>query len=275
MSWLELLLEANDRLPVLLLIPGMCSCTVGLAGFRKTIEVDSLKIIGFHTNSSSSINITCNMVNNDLYHGLGLAPMVRASTIPLRILALEYGADFVYTEELVDRSISQTIRVENKHLQTIDYVKDPSTLSKKTRRKLEAQNNRPCLILRIDPKLEKNKLICQIGSGEEYSALKAASHIIQDVSAIDINMGCPMKFSVSGGMGSALLEDPDRAARILKTLKYDLLTKVHKPLSCKIRLLENTQKTMDFVEGMINAGADAVAIHARRPGYATTNFIRI
>ena len=215
------------------------------------------------------------MVNNDLYRGLGLAPMVRASTIPLRILALEYGADFVYTEELVDRSISQTIRVENKHLQTIDYVKDPSTLSKKTRRKLEAQNNRPCLILRIDPKLEKNKLICQIGSGEEYSALKAASNIIQDVSAIDINMGCPMKFSVSGGMGSALLEDPDRAARILKTLKYDLLTKVHKPLSCKIRLLENTQKTMDFVEGMINAGADAVAIHARRPGYATTNFIRI
>ena len=115
------------------------------------------------------------MVNNDLYRGLGLAPMVRASTIPLRILALEYGADFVYTEDLVDRSISQTIRVENKHLQTIDYVKDPSTLSKKTRRKLEAQNNRPCLILRIDPKLEKNKLICQIGSGEEYSALKAAT----------------------------------------------------------------------------------------------------
>ena len=90
-----------------------------------------------------------------LYRGAALAPMVRASTTPLRILALQYGADFTYTEELVDRSLSQTIRVENKELQTIDYIKDPATLSKKTRKKLQADNNRPCLILRIDPRLEK------------------------------------------------------------------------------------------------------------------------
>ncbi|OEU17230.1 FMN-linked oxidoreductase, partial [Fragilariopsis cylindrus CCMP1102] len=84
-------------------------------------------------------------------------------------------------------------------------------------------------------------------------------------------MGCPRKFSISGGMGAALLEDPDRAARILKKLKNDLLKPLHKPLSCKIRLLENTQKTVDFVEGMINAGADAVAIHGRRPGHDQIN----
>ena len=48
-----------------------------------------------------------------LYKGEALAPMVRASTTPLRTLALQYGADFVYTEELVDRSLSDTTRVEN------------------------------------------------------------------------------------------------------------------------------------------------------------------
>jgi tRNA-dihydrouridine synthase 2 len=213
----------------------------------------------------------CSDAARSLYRGLALAPMVRASTTPLRILALQYGADFTYTEELVDRSISQTIRVENKHLNTIDYVKDPSTLSKKTRRKLESENNRPCLILRIDPEKEKKKLVCQLGTGEPYLALQAATHVIRDVSAIDINMGCPRKFSVSGGMGAALLEDPDRAARILKKLKNDLLKPLNKPLSCKIRLLENTQKTVDFVEGMINAGADAVAIHGRRPGHDQIN----
>jgi len=210
---------------------------------------------------------SCRETARSLYRGLALAPMVRASTTPLRILALHYGADFTYTEELIDRSISQTIRVENKHLNTIDYIKDPSKLSKKTRRKLQSDNNRPCLILRIDPKLEKNKLVCQLGSGEPELALQAATHVIKDVSAIDINMGCPRKFSVSGGMGSALLEDPDRAARILCTLKNDLLSPLHKPLSCKIRLLENTQKTLDFIEAMIHAGADAVAIHGRRPGH--------
>ena len=230
------------------------------------------------TNSSNNYDDCSNNMHNccsdaarSLYRGLALAPMVRASTTPLRILALQYGADFTYTEELVDRSISQTIRVENKHLNTIDYVKDPSTLSKKTRKRLESENNRPCLILRIDPEQERNKLVCQLGTGEPELAFQAAAHVIRDVSAIDINMGCPRKFSISGGMGAALLEDPDRAARILKKLKNDLLKPLHKPLSCKIRLLENTQKTVDFVEGMINAGADAVAIHGRRPGHDQIN----
>ena len=205
-----------------------------------------------------------------LYRGVALAPMVRASTTPLRMLALKYGADFTYTEELVDRSLSQTIRVENKELQTIDYIKDPAMLPKKTRKKLKASNNRPCLILRIDPKIEKGKLICQLGTGEPELALDAAKRVIGDVDAIDINMGCPKKFSVSGGMGSALLKDPDRAARILRTLKKELLAPLGKPLSCKIRLLETNQETVNYVEQMIDAGADAVAIHARRVGHEAT-----
>jgi len=205
-----------------------------------------------------------------LYRGLALAPMVRASTTPLRILALQYGADFTYTEELIDRSLSQTIRVENKKLKTIDYVKDPATLSKKTQKKLKADNNRPCLILRIDPNIEKGKLVCQLGTGEPELALEAAKRVVGDVDAIDINMGCPKKFSVSGGMGSALLKDPDRAARILQTLKKELLGPLGKPLSCKIRLLETNQETVEFVERMIRAGADAVAIHARRVGHEST-----
>lgn len=30
-----------------------------------------------------------------------------------------------------------------------------------------------------------------------------------DVAAVDINMGCPKSFSVSGGMGAALLTKPE------------------------------------------------------------------
>jgi tRNA-dihydrouridine synthase 2 len=199
---------------------------------------------------------------NIFYKGLSLAPMVRASTTPLRTLALQYGADFCYTEELVDRSITETIRVENPDLGTVDYVKDITKLSKKTQRKLKRDNNRPCLILRIDPKLEANKLVCQLGSGEPELALSAARHVCRDVSAIDINMGCPKKFSVSGGMGSALLKDPDRASRIVKTLRSE----IPKPVSVKIRLLKSVQETLDFCETMIDAGANALAIHARRTG---------
>ena len=200
---------------------------------------------------------------NGLYRGEALAPMVRASTTPLRSLALHYGANFVYTEELVDRSITETIRVLNPKLGTIDYIKDPSKLSKKTQRKLKRENNRPCLILRIDPKLERQRLVCQLGSGEPELALPAAQHVYKDVTAIDINMGCPKKFSVSGGMGSALLKDPDRASRIVKTLRSE----IPRPVSVKIRLHKTVQETIDFCEAMINGGANAIAIHARRTGH--------
>ena len=123
-----------------------------------------------------------------LYKGEALAPMVRASTTPLRTLALKYGADFVYTEELVDRSLASTLRVENKELGTIDYIKDASTLPKKVQKRLE-KGGVPALVLRIDPKIERGKLVCQIGTGEPELALPAALHVHQDVDSIDINMG--------------------------------------------------------------------------------------
>jgi len=202
---------------------------------------------------------------NRLYRGKGLAPMVRASTTPLRAMALEYGADFVYTEELVDRSISQTIRTINARLGTIDYVKDTTKLSPKVQRKLEREG-RPCLILRMDTKLERNKLICQLGTGEPDLALEAAQHIYPDVAAIDINMGCPKKFSISGGMGSALLSDAPRAAKIISTLRKH----IPRPISCKIRLLSTPEATIDFIRTMITAGANAIAIHARTVGQDAT-----
>lgn len=198
-----------------------------------------------------------------LYRGELLAPMVRASTTPLRTLSLRYGADAVYTEEMVDRSIVATTRIENEELRTIDYVRDTSQASAKTMRRLNREGGPP-LLLRIDPKLERGKLICQIGSGEPELALPAALHIHKDADGLDINMGCPKKFSVSGGMGSALLSDPDRACRILRTLKDHL---PHKPVSAKIRLLSDNKKTMDFITGLVErGGANAVAIHGRTVG---------
>ena len=42
-----------------------------------------------------------------------LAPMVRIGTLPMRLLALEYGADIVYTEELIDWKLLRSTRREN------------------------------------------------------------------------------------------------------------------------------------------------------------------
>lgn len=42
-----------------------------------------------------------------------LAPMVRVGTLPMRLLALDYGADLVYSEELIDWKFLRSIRREN------------------------------------------------------------------------------------------------------------------------------------------------------------------
>jgi tRNA-dihydrouridine synthase 2 len=42
-----------------------------------------------------------------------LAPMVKAGTLPLRLLALQYGADIVYCEELIDWKLLRSSRREN------------------------------------------------------------------------------------------------------------------------------------------------------------------
>jgi len=57
------------------------------------------------------------------------------------------------------------------------------------------------VLLRIDPTLERDRLIYQIGTGEAGLAMQAVERVVQDVAGVDVNMGCPKKFSVSGGMG--------------------------------------------------------------------------
>ena len=42
-----------------------------------------------------------------------LAPMVRVGTLPMRLLAVDYGADLVYTEEIIDFKLSKSQRIKN------------------------------------------------------------------------------------------------------------------------------------------------------------------
>lgn len=72
-------------------------------------------------------------------------------------------------------------------------------------------------------------------------------------------MGCPLSFSVKGGMGSALLGKPEVMHDIVSTLKRNLNLAV----TVKIRLLENISDMVELGKRVERAGADAVAIHAR------------
>ncbi|KAG8642776.1 hypothetical protein MANES_12G120300v8 [Manihot esculenta] len=107
---------------------------------------------------------------------------------------------------------------------------------------------------------ERNRVIFQIGTSDAVRALTAAQIVCKDVAAIDVNMGCPKSFSISGGMGAALLNKPELIHDILTTLKRNLSC----PVTCKIRLLKSSQDTVELARRIEKTGVSALAVHGRK-----------
>lgn len=170
-----------------------------------------------------------------------LAPMVRVGTLPMRLLALRYGADIVYGEEIIDHKILQCKRIENKLLGTIDYMTADGSVIFRTCEE------------------EKSQLVFQMGTCDPERALKVGKILEKDLSGLDINMGCPKEFSIKGGMGAALLTQPERIQKILTALVNGLSI----PVTCKIRILPKLSDTINLVKMIETTGVKALGVHGR------------
>lgn len=89
-------------------------------------------------------------------------------------------------------------------------------------------------------------------------------------SGIDINMGCPVRKIITGGAGSALMKNPEQAAKIIKTVK----NAVKLPVSVKFRKGwdNNSVNAADFAKMCEASGADFITVHGRTraQGYSGT-----
>ena len=73
-------------------------------------------------NMQESMDV-CNPCRRLNYQGkMIMAPMVKIGTTPARLVALDYGADIVYTEEIIDWRLLRSTRIENPVLNTVDYI---------------------------------------------------------------------------------------------------------------------------------------------------------
>ncbi|KZV84006.1 FMN-linked oxidoreductase, partial [Exidia glandulosa HHB12029] len=173
--------------------------------------------------------------------GVFLAPMVRSGALPTRLYALAHGASLVWAPEVVDRAIIGTTRAVDERTGVVSYVN---------------KDNKP--VFTTHP-IEKKYLVYQIGTATPTLALEAAKHVVQDVSAVDLNCGCPKPFSTHGGMGAALLDTPDLLCDILRTLRQGLPPNI--AVTAKIRLLHTQEETIDLVKRIIDTGVSAVTVH--------------
>lgn len=71
--------------------------------------------------------------------------------------------------------------------------------------------------------IEKPYLIFQLGSADPKLAVEAALLVAQDVAGVGLNCGCPKPFSLSGGMGAALLKTPDKICDVRTSFLTTLL----------------------------------------------------
>ena len=70
--------------------------------------------------------------------------------------------------------------------------------------------------------------------------------VCNDIDGLDVNMGCPKSFSMKGGMGAALLSQPEKIKTILSGLVKAVGHQI--PITCKIRVLSELDKTLELVK---------------------------
>lgn len=122
-----------------------------------------------------------------------------------------------------------------------------------------------------DVRDEPYPVIVQLVGADEVLFADAAQ-LAEELGAagIDINMGCPVRKIITGGAGSALMKNPEQAAKIIKSVK----NAVKLPVSVKFRKGwdNNSVNATDFAKMCEASGAEFITVHGRTraQGYSGT-----
>ena len=161
---------------------------------------------------------------------LALAPMAGVTDMAFRSVCREMGAGLSCTELVSSRALCYQ--------------------DKKSRQLLElADNEKPGVV-----QLFGNDPECMADAAEialEYS----------HADIIDINMGCPVGKVVGNGDGSALMKDPEKAARIAEAI----VKRVSVPVTAKIRRGwdKGSINAVELSKLLESVGIAAIAVHGR------------
>lgn len=168
--------------------------------------------------------------NVEINTRLALAPMAGVCDLAFRTVCRKHGAGYTYTE-MVSAKALDFGSGKTEELLAIGEDEHPSAVQ----------------IFGSDP--------------ECMGRAAAKAYEISGADIVDINMGCPVGKIVKSGDGSALMRDPDRAARIIEAVRNS----VPCPVTVKFRKGWDggNVNAVEFAKMAENAGAEAVAVHGR------------
>jgi nifR3 family TIM-barrel protein len=99
--------------------------------------------------------------------------------------------------------------------------------------------------------------------GSEPAVMAEAARMVEDAGAdiVDINFGCPVRKVTKTGSGASLLEDGDRACRIVRAVADS----VSVPVTIKMRrgLADGSRSCLELGPRLVDAGASSLTLHPR------------
>ncbi|HEX9795006.1 MAG TPA: tRNA dihydrouridine synthase DusB [Planctomycetota bacterium] len=161
--------------------------------------------------------------------GLTLAPMAGNTNLAYRRLCRRFGAELTTTEMVSSRAL---VHGDEKSLGMLE----------------RGEEERP--------------VAAQVFGAEPDVLAEAARRIeARGYHIVDLNVGCPVPKITGGGGGSALLLEPELAARCIAAMA----AAVSIPVTVKIRAGwdDDNRNAPEFAARMEQAGAQAVTVHGR------------
>ena len=165
----------------------------------------------------------------EIKNNVWLAPLAGYTNYPFREIALQSGAGFAFTEMVSAKGLCYGSENTNELLYT-------------------SENERERVGVQI------------FGSDPAFMRRAAESEELSAFEIVDINMGCPVPKIYKNGEGSALLENPRLAERVVEeTAKSGKIVTV----KCRIGISRERIVAEEFCKRMEGAGARAITVHGR------------
>ncbi|ABN66476.1 tRNA dihydrouridine synthase [Scheffersomyces stipitis CBS 6054] len=171
----------------------------------------------------------------ELYDSMGqpkriVGPMVDQSELAWRILSRRYGADLCYTPMFH----AKLFATEQKY--------------------------RDNMWSELDGDFEKDRpLIVQFCANDPDYLLQAAKFVEDKCDAVDLNLGCPQGIAKKGKYGAFLMDDWDLVHTLIKNLHDNLKV----PVTAKIRIYDDWEKSLQYAKMILDAGAQFITVHGR------------
>jgi tRNA-dihydrouridine synthase B len=125
---------------------------------------------------------------------------------------------------------------------------------------IEHRNERTLGYLRVAS--DEHPLAIQL-FGSEPAVMAEAARMVEAAGAdiVDLNFGCPVKKVTKTGAGATVLEDPDRACRIVEAI----VEAVSLPVTVKMRrgVRDGSRDCLTVGPRLVGAGASALTLHPR------------